>query len=260
VWNRNQRRCKPLVDMGAYTHASPHEAVQEADIVITMLRDDQASRAVWLDENNGALAGMTDDTIAIECSTLSLGWCEQLSQHMASQRINFLDAPVVGSRPQAEACQLIHLVGGDTAVLQQVQAILETNASTIHHIGASGRGMAMKLAVNAHFGIQVAALGELLGFLTRQGMDISAASALIGELPVTSPAARAAATAMASDNFAPLFPIELVRKDLGYAIAATPASALPLTANALALFTLAIQHGYGSENINAVTKLFNSIP
>lgn len=261
VWNRNQSRCDPLVKMGARAYASPREAAQQADIVIGMLRDDQASRAVWLDEDSGALAGMAGDAVAIECSTLSLDWCAQLNQHMASRRINFLDAPVVGSRPQAEARQLIHLVGGDAAVLQQVQAILGISAGAIHHMGAAGRGMAMKLAVNALFGIQVAALGELLGFLARQGIDTSTASNLLGGLPVTSPAARAAAAAISSGSFAPLFPIDLVHKDLGYAIdAASPVSALPLTASAQTLFALAIQHGYGSENINAVAKLFNVTP
>jgi len=259
VWNRTQARCSPLVEMGATVHATPREAAQQADVVIAMVRDDQASRAVWLNEDAGALAGMAPDAIAIECSTLSLDWCTQLTNHMTSSQIHFLDAPVVGSRPQVEAHQLIHLVGGNADILQRAQAVLGTSASATYHIGKPGAGMAMKLAVNALFGIQVAALGELFGFLTRQGIDTSAASALLGQLPVISPAAKAAATAIASNNFAAMFPIELAHKDLGYAIdAASLVSALPLTANTQALFALAIQQGYGTENINAVAKLFNS--
>lgn len=118
--------------------------------------------------------------------------------------------------------------------------------------------MAMKLAVNALFGIQVAALGELLALLASQGIDIETAATLFGKLPVTSPAARVAADSIASGSFAPLFPIELVHKDLGYAIdAIEPDSSLPLTATTQALFARAIAHGYGTENINAVAKLFH---
>ncbi len=258
VWNRTRARCNPLVDLGAIAHDSPREAAQQAGIVFSMVRDDAASRAVWLNEDTGALAAMAADTLAIECSTLSLDWCLQLSRHMASHQVRFLDAPVVGSRPQAEAHQLIHLVGGDSSIVQQVTSVLEASAGAIHHIGKPGAGMAMKLAVNALFGIQVAALGELLTLLAGQGIDTATAATLFGELPVTSPAAKAAAASIASGNFAPLFPIELVHKDLGYAIDAVEAdSALPLTANTQALFARAIEFGYGAENINAIARIFH---
>ena len=72
VWNRTRERCNPLVDMGATAHDSPREAAQQADIVFSMVRDDAASRSVWLDGKTGALAGMAADTLAIEYSTLSL--------------------------------------------------------------------------------------------------------------------------------------------------------------------------------------------
>ena len=258
VWNRTRARCNPLVDLGATAHDSPREAVQQADIVFSMVRDDAASRAIWLDEDTGALAAMAVDTLAIECSTLSLDWCRQLSRHMASHQVRFLDAPVVGSRPQAETHQLIHLVGGDSSIVQQITNVLEASAGAIHHIGKAGAGMAMKLAVNALFGIQVAALGELLALLAGQGINATTAAALFAELPVTSPAARGAAASIASGSFAPLFPIELVHKDLGYAIdAVEPDSSLPLTANTQALFVRAIELGYGAENINAIAKIFH---
>ncbi len=259
VWNRTRVRCNPLLEMGATAHASPREAAQHAGVVIAMVRDDQASKTVWLEEDTGALAGMAPDTIAVECSTLSLNWCRQLCKQMSSARIHFLDAPVVGSRPQAESRRLIHLVGGDRDILQQAESVLETSADSIHHIGRPGTGMAMKLAVNALFGIQVAALGELLGLLERQGIDNAAASTLLAQLPVSSPAAGAAAAAIAERSFAPLFPIDLVHKDLDYAMdTRSPVSALPLTANTQALFALAIQQGYGAENINAIARLFNT--
>ena len=261
VWNRTRARCNPMVDMGATAHDFPRQAVQQADIVISMVRDDAASRAVWLNENTGALAGLTEDTIAIECSTLSLTWCLQLSRHMTSHQVRFLDAPVVGSRPQAEAQQLIHLIGGDSGTVQQLSTVFEASAGTIHHIGKPGAGIAMKLAVNALFGIQVAALGELLALLTSQGIEATAAAALLSELPITSPAARVAAANIASGNYAPLFPIELVHKDLEYVFDAVEASSsLPLTANTRSLFGQAITHGFGAENINAIAKIFNSRP
>jgi 3-hydroxyisobutyrate dehydrogenase len=256
VWNRSKASCRTLVTQGAQAFDTPREAVKGAEVVIAMLCDDEASRTVWLDDQSGALSGLAKGAIAVECSTLSLDWCRQLADSMAVCGLDFLDAPVVGSRPQAEARQLIHLVGGDSDILERVLPILKSSAATIHHQGDRGRGMAMKLVVNALFGIQVAALGELLGFLDSQGVDIRAAANLLGELPVTSPAAKGAAQAIASNSYAPIFPVELVRKDLGYMVSAGSVDGLPLTATVRDLFTDAAQQGFGAENIHAIAKLY----
>lgn len=258
VWNRTPARCTPLVKQGTAAHATPREAAQQAEVVIAMVRDDEASRAVWLDDRDGALSGMFPGAVAIECSTLSLDCCSRLANRMAAQQVGFLDAPVVGSRPQAEARQLIHLVGGEEAVLDQARDVLGAGAAAIHRVGGQGAGMAMKLAVNTLFGIQVAALGELLGLLASRGINAPAAADLLGQLPVTSPAAKGAAAAIAAGNFAPLFPIDLVHKDLGYALdAAAPGNRLPTTAGVQALFAEAIERGHGANNIHAIAKLFN---
>jgi 3-hydroxyisobutyrate dehydrogenase-like beta-hydroxyacid dehydrogenase len=81
-----------------------------AEGVIAMLRDDEASRSVWLDQETGAIQS---GTIAIESSTLSLTGIKALHSAFAKADRRFLDAPVVGSRPQAEGKQLVFLVGGE---------------------------------------------------------------------------------------------------------------------------------------------------
>jgi 3-hydroxyisobutyrate dehydrogenase-like beta-hydroxyacid dehydrogenase len=109
---------------GAQVAKSPRTAAEGASFVISIVRDDQASRRVWLAEADGALAGMASSAIGIESSTLSVQWIRELAQKFAERGIAFLDAPVVGSRPQAEAAQLIHLVGGDTSALERVRPVL----------------------------------------------------------------------------------------------------------------------------------------
>jgi 3-hydroxyisobutyrate dehydrogenase-like beta-hydroxyacid dehydrogenase len=258
VWNRSDARVRPLVERGAAPSVSPRDAASQAHIVIAMLTDDDASRAVWLDEETGAVQGLRHGAVAIECSTLSLDWCRNLAGHIRGVNADFLDAPVVGSRPQVEMRQLIHLVGGDMATLEQVRPVLEVSAAGIRHVGGTGSGMAMKLAVNALFGIQVAALGELLGFIRNCGIDVQFAAKLLGDLPVTSPAAKAAATAIASASYAPSFPLALARKDFGYVVATAEShgAKLPTTAFVRDVFAKAIHCGYGDENINAIAKLF----
>lgn len=171
----------------------------------------------------------------------------------------FLDAPVVGSRPQAEAGKLIYLVGGEAETLAQVQPILASTSAAIHYVGSVGQGMAMKLAVNALFGIQVAALAEILEMLAPNGIIPETAMKLLAELPVISPAAKAAGSLMVMNHHAPLFPIELVEKDFRYVLQAAQVAeaATPVTTAVHGLYQQAIARGYGNDNITGITQLFS---
>ena len=225
-----------------------------------MVTDDDASREVWLSPDTGAVQGLQSGKIAIASSTLTVEWTQELAVAINSVGAAFLDAPVVGSRPQAEAGKLIYLVGGDPETLAQVQPILLTSGS-VQAIGDVGQGMAMKLAVNALFGIQVAALAEILALLTQQGVTTSQAMDCLGRLPVLSPAAKGAGSLMVAHQHEPLFPVHLVEKDLRYAQAAAQVAAteLPTTIATQQVFQEAIAQGYGTQNLTAVAQLYEQL-
>lgn len=259
VWNRTREKTADLEAAGAKVADTPAEASQGADSVISMVRDDDASRPVWLDKKTGALDALPKTAIAIESSTVTLTWTRELAENCAGRGIRFLDAPVAGSRPQAEAGQLIYLVGGNAETLSQAEPILKAMGASVHHAGnAAGSGAAVKLAVNALFGVQVAAVAELLGLLKNCGLDESIAFEIIGATPVCSPAAKAAGAAMISGNFAPQFPVELVEKDFDYvnqtAIAVN--SKVPVSNAARGVLVKAVEEGFGEENLTSVIKLY----
>jgi 3-hydroxyisobutyrate dehydrogenase len=259
VYNRTQETAQPLIDRGATYAATPREAVENADIVICMVTDDVASRQIWLDRETGAVQGLRKNAVAIESSTLTIDWTKQLAAAIAQHGSEFLDVPVVGSRPQADAGKLIYLAGGETESVNRVRSVLsDAGSTTVHHIGAVGQGMAMKLAVNALFGIQVTALAELLGSLSRTGITPEQAMMVLGELPVTSLAAKVAGSLMVTNNHAPLFPIELVEKDFRYALQAAQAenSSMPVSTVIHHIYQEAIALGYGGENITGIARLF----
>lgn len=259
VHNRTAAKAEPLVDRGAIFAATPREAAEQADVVLSMVTDNAASRSVWLDSETGAAAALRKNSIAIESSTLTVDWTRELAAVISNRGAAFLDAPVVGSRPQAEAGKLIYLVGGKAETLSHVQSVLlSAGASTIHHVGSVGQGMAMKLAVNALFGIQIAALAELIGLLAKDGITPERTMACLGELPVLSPAAKGAGGLMAIANHAPMFPIELVEKDFCYAIQTAQAAnaLLPTSTAAHTVYQNAIAHGYGNDNITGIVQLF----
>jgi len=257
VYNRSDAPAHALTDAGATRAATPREAAAASEIVISMVTDDEASRAVWLGDN-GAVLGLADDAIAIESSTLTPNWARELGAAVQEQRAAFLDAPVLGTRPQAASGSLIYLVGGPDAALDRVRPLLNVMGDAVHRVGEAGAGMTMKLAVNALFGVQVAAVAELLGFLDASGLDVAASADLLSTFPVMSPAARRLMGRMVEGDDDPLFPVDLVEKDFRYVRdAADAAGASVPTADAVrAVYARAQEQGFGAENMSAVAKLF----
>jgi 3-hydroxyisobutyrate dehydrogenase-like beta-hydroxyacid dehydrogenase len=241
VWNRT-----PV----AGGVATIGRAVQGAEVVITSLRDDAAAEAVW----DQAMPGMDRGAMGIETSTISPGTARALHQAAATRGLAFLDAPVAGSRPQAEAGQLIFLAGGEAATLALAEPVLLAMGGAVHHAGDAGAGSAVKLMVNTLFAAQVAVLGELFGMARAMQIDLPRAIQILGATPVASPAAKAAAAGMLSRSFAPAFPIDLVAKDM--AVALQTAAVLPVTRAVAGVFREAIAEGLGEENITAVVQRY----
>lgn len=258
VWNRTSAAAEALVSQGAVQAFTPKQAAEGADFVIAMLRDDVASRQVWLDADTGAILSMRPGAIAIESSTLSPDWVKELGMRLEVKDISLLEAPVSGSRPQAEAGQLVYLVGGDEQVLERSRSLLETLGSALHHVGGLGNGALVKLTTNALLGIQVAALAEIIGLLKHNDVDPAHALKAMSATSVWSPVATVMSNSMLSGNFAPMFPVELIEKDFGYALqAAGSLSSAPTTTAVRDVFRLAMAQGLGQENMTSIVKLFS---
>ncbi len=258
VYNRTPERAAPLEALGATRADTPRAAAEQADIVISIVTDDDASRSLWLDDTTGALHGLRPGAIALESSTLTPTWVRSLAAHVEAHGATLLDAPVLGSRPQAEAGNLIYLVGGPDALVEEVKPVLAPMSQAVHHLGPVGAGATMKLVVNAFLGIQVAALGELLGFAQRSGLAYDHAAEILSGLALTSPAMKGVIGQMVARNFAPLFPIALIEKDLRYATttAATNHAKTPTIQAVQAVFADALAAGWGADNMSGVAQLF----
>ena len=216
VYNRTAERAEPLRERGATVARSPRQAAAASSVVLAMVRDDEASRSLWSGPD-GALFGLREGAVAVECSTLTPGRVREWAERVRATGARPVEAPVVGSRPQAEAGGLGILVGAEEEDVAHVRPALDVLGAAVLRIGAPGDAAVMKLAVNALFALQVAGVAELLAFARRSGIDAGRAAEVLGNLPVTSPSAKGAMDAMLAEQFAPLFPIHLVQKDLRYA-------------------------------------------
>lgn len=259
VWNRTPAAADALVKAGAKLAGTPREAAQGAEFVITMVRDDAASQSVWCDPQTGAFAGMRPDAVAIESSTLSLDWIRELGAAAAARGFAFLEAPVSGSRPAADAGQLVYLVGGAAAAVAKSDSVLRVMGAAVHHVGPVGTGALTKLATNTLLGIQVTTLAEIIGMLRRNQVDPAAALRAVGGTAVWAPIANFISATMQAGDFRPQFPVELIEKDFGYTLAAAGGEArAPTIAAARSVFRQGMERGIGGENMTSVVKLFTA--
>ena len=169
VWNRSPGPAEALAREGAAIAATPRAAAQDADVVVSMVSNDGAARAVWLDDETGALGGMKAGALAMESSTVTPDWIAELGRAAALRGVDLVDAPVSGSRPQAEGGQLVFIMGGEAAAVARAKEIAAPMGAAFPHVGGSGCGARMKLAVNLLLGVQVACLAEILGGLAKTG-------------------------------------------------------------------------------------------
>ena len=253
VFNRNREKAAKFATAGAVVAASPKEAAANADIVISMVADDNASREIWLGEN-GALAGATPGSLLIESSTLTVGWAMQLAQSAAQKKCEFLDAPVTGTKPHAVNGELFFLVGGSAAALEKARPVLAVMSRGIMHLGANGSGARMKLINNFVCGVQAAALAEAASLIQKGGLDAQKAFSVLTNGAPGSPLVKTLTERVASGNADVNFELRLMAKDLGYAADDASRNGLTLeTANAaLSVFKRAIEQGHGNEDMSAV--------
>jgi 3-hydroxyisobutyrate dehydrogenase len=249
---------KRLSAAGGRIAASPKGAAEDNDFVLTMVRDDEASRQVWLDAKSGALAGMRPGAIAIEISTLTPAWIRELGVHFRKAGTALVEAPVSGSTPQAQSAQLVFLVGGDAATIKQAEPLLKVLGTSVHHAGPLGAGALAKLVTNAFMGVQLATLAEMIGMLNGQGVSPKQVLDAVAATPMWNPHLTNDAESMLSGNFEAHFPINLLSKDLGYAVKTAGGEALAPTVSTVArVFQRAMDEKLGDLDMTAVVKLFD---
>lgn len=258
VWNRSAAKAEALGAAGARVATTPAEAAEGAELVVSMLADDDASRSAWLGES-GALAAMMPGAIAVESSTLTLDWVRELATQARARDIGFLDAPVTGSKVQAHSGALRFIVGGETAVLERAQPALAAMGS-IEHLGPGGSGTIFKLANNFLCGVQVASLAEALAMLEAAGIDARRAAALLAGGAPGSPLVASVSKRMLDRDYAPNFIPGLMAKDLRYAAQtfAEYGIALASAAAARQRFEDAVAAGLAEQDIAAIVEVLRA--
>lgn len=169
VWNRSPERCLPFVAQGAKLAHTPKEAAQSADVILYCLADDAAVEQVVFGPS-GVLEGVRAGQVAVNMTTQSPALSLREAAAYQAKGVDFLDAPVFGSKNEAAQAGLWIVVGGEREVLERVRPILQALSASIHYMGEHGKGAAMKLAGNLIVASQLHALGEAMVLATKAGL------------------------------------------------------------------------------------------
>jgi 3-hydroxyisobutyrate dehydrogenase len=172
VFNRTAARANELLARGAVHCATPREACEGVDAVVSMVTDDQASRAIWYGVSGALAARFAPGAFAIECSTLSYDWVLELSAAATRQGLRYLDAPVTGLPESAAAGELTLLLGANLDDLSAARPVLAVFAKGILHFGRVGSGTAYKLLVNMLGAVQIASAAETMAIAEKVGLDL----------------------------------------------------------------------------------------
>ncbi|MDQ6798644.1 MAG: NAD(P)-dependent oxidoreductase [Actinomycetota bacterium] len=226
VWNRSPGRATGLVARGARLAASPAEAVASADAVVTMLATPEALEAVVFGPGAGRNAGgpgsddtaadrlasgLRTDTTLIEMSTVGPDVVRDLAERLP-EGVSVLDAPVLGSVPQATDGSLKIFVGGSDDVFERWCPVLEILGRPVR-FGPLGSGAAMKLVANSTLGAVMSAVGEALALADGLGLNQALVLDTLAESPVGATVSSKRAL-IESGEYQPNFALALAAKDL----------------------------------------------
>jgi 3-hydroxyisobutyrate dehydrogenase len=228
VYNRTAAKAEAWVaEYGGAIGLTPREAAQGCDFVMACVGNDDDLRSVCVGED-GAFAGMSDDAIFVDHTTVSAA----VTRDLAGQGVAFVDAPVSGGQAGAENGQLVVMCGGDQAAYDKAEPVIDAYAKMCKRLGESGMGQMCKMVNQICIAGLVQGLSEGLHFAEKAGLDGRAVVEVIGGGAAGSWQMVNRYETMLDDEFEHGFAVDWMRKDLGICLSTADEieASLPVTA------------------------------
>jgi 3-hydroxyisobutyrate dehydrogenase len=252
VWDRSPAATAPLAKGGAQVAASPAEAVQDAQVVITMLPTADVVTSVIFE--SGVADALAQGAVWAQMGTIGLAETTEIGERLGRLRpgVIFVDAPVSGSKGPAETGQLLILASGPPTAAAALDPVFSAIGRKTVWLGEAGQGSRMKLAVNAYMSILIEGVAEALELAGQLSLDDAKLAEAIEGGPLDAPIADAKLHKMERGDFAPEFPLEWALKDVDLALdAAADDGGLPLLAALSRQWRKAVDAGHGRDDVSA---------
>jgi len=255
VWDRSSEKCEPFARKGARLANTPADAVRDVDLVMYSLSNDQAIDEVVFG-SNGILSGINKGQIAIDISTVLPATSLREQQAYAERGVDFLDAPVFGSKQESADAKLWIMAAGNKAIFEKVKPVLTKLGQTVHYFGKNGNAAAMKLVGNLIVALEMEALAEGLVLAQKAGLDLNTVMEVVKVADFRSPLLVSNGQNILKRNFSPSFALKLMLKDAGLIEKFAESLQSPVPALRVAEKNLesAVGLGFGQENASALIK------
>ncbi len=261
VHNRSRAAVDELVAEGAIAASSPAEVAQQVDIVFTNLPDSPDVEKVTLDEEKGIVAGARPGLIYVDNSTIKPASARMIAAALKEKGVLALDAPVSGGDIGAKNGTLTIMVGGEAEALETVMPVFQAMGKTVTHVGEAGAGQVAKAANQIMVAAQMVAMGELLVFSKKAGVDpkkvveaIKGGAAQCWTLDVKPPR-------LFDGNRNPGFKAYMQLKDMGIVLDTAKEYDIPISATEenTKLFRQMIELGMGELDNSAVVGVIEKL-
>jgi len=251
VWDRTPTTAAAIAGRGAIAHEQPTNAVAEADVTISMLPTAAVLEAVMLGQR--VLDAMRPNSIWAQMGTIGLDGTERMITEAVARRpdVDFVDAPVSGTRGPARNGQLIILASGPSRARAVVQAVFEALGQRVLWLGRAGMGMRMKLILNTWLVFEIEAAAEINESANRLGVSYEALVDTVRGGPMASPLALARLDKMQKGDDSIDFPLEWAVKDLDLTAQATGAGAIPVAHAIAERWRGLVAEGLGRRDVTA---------
>ena len=255
VWNRSAEKCKPFARKGARVADAPADAARDVDLVIYTLSNDEAVEDVVLGAN-GILRGIQEGQIAIDMSTVLPETSLRELEAYAKRGVDFLDAPVFGSKQESAEAKLWIMAAGNKAIFEKVKPVLTKLGQTVHYFGKNGNATAMKLVGNLIVALELEALSEGLVLARKAGLDLSTVMEVVKVADFRSPLLASNGQNILKRDFSTSFALKLMLKDAGLIekFAGSLRSPIPGLRVVEKNLKSAVALGFEKENASAVIK------
>ena len=168
-WNRSRDKARPLIDRGMAFADTPRAVAQQSDIVLSIVTDGPAVRAVALGED-GIIGGLRRGGIYADMSTIAPDVSRDIAATFAAKGFAMLDAPLSGSPVTLAQGNASVMVGGDKDAFEKIKPVLLAIGPKVTHIGGNGLACQMKIAVNLLLMVEVIAFGEAIALAEKGGV------------------------------------------------------------------------------------------
>lgn len=260
-----------LKSQGATAANSAIDAVDGADIVISMLPAGKHVQSLYLGDSERATAGLMDvlgeNTLVIDSSTIDAATSIAVGTALSEKGLRFLDAPVSGGTAGAAAGTLTFIVGGEEAAYQSALPVLQAMGKNIFHAGQNGAGQIAKICNNMLLSVLMLGTSEALQMAIDNGLDPKVMSDIMLQssgrnwtLELYNPCPDVMPNVPSSNDYKGGFMVDLMRKDLGLALdtALKSHSSTPMGAMAQNLYNMHSMQGNGQRDFSSIFELFSA--